>query len=690
LAAALFSPLRAADFRALATVGAYLLIYLAVIGLSFNQQDHFYGTSKFDAASYVSHAFTIGLDGDLDYRNELAFFYRTNLNRDQTAPQQSMGMGLLAAPFIAAFSVIDRANHHPILTDRTAFIGSWSYFGIQFATAFYFLAGIALYQLALGRWVNSFIVATAVISAGLLPYVTGIFAFVHAYEFFTLAALTAACIGLCRAREAWQNGVLVSAIGATTFLAFMVRWADYGILAVPLLAVLTHYLIEHDGPYRRAIALSYTGVLGGLAAVSLFHLWAFGIAWPWAEYFYRIPNKFSSDSGVMTELLRNVPNLPLLLFSSEFGVLWTFPLLPIGFAVGLFALWRWFWEEPLPWALWALAIGWCIAVPLAIVLLWKTTASGYGYRYLLPSLPALMLILAVFFKGEAVDRHYNHDGEWAGTIGVLVPAAFLALVSFVAQIGFCKLPGFTPKPQLNVFGVEHLASARGYMDAVFGAIARPSQWLELYQQSLFVRIMTPSVELRDMPQLVDQFRILLLVIPLIGAILSTAAIARNWRRFAISAAWILLAAALLWPFALRSIGAHERPLELVAFGTRSAEPFVGNGFRKEAPGYRVSWIFERPATIHGMLPQSPGVKISAHFYNPHPNQTVTVLLNGREIGEWNANVGDFQSSLTTRLQASEAGQVGTIQFMVNRIEPFEGSANAALGVMMYSVTVKAE
>jgi hypothetical protein len=670
------------------------LIYLVVIGLSFQQQDHFYGTSKFDAASYVSHAFTIGLDGDLDYRNELAFSYRTSLNPAETAPRHPMGMGILAAPFVAAFSLIDRANDHPVLADRTAYIGSWSYFGIQFATAFYFLAGIALYQLALGRWVNSFIVAAAVISAGLLYYVTGQFAFVHAYEFFTLAALTAACVELCRARKGWQTGALVSAIGAATFLAFMVRWADYGTLAVPLLAIVTHYLIERDGRYRRAIALSYAGVLGGLAAVSLFHLWAFGIIWPTPEYFYGTADiaRLSANGGLMARFLRNLPNLPLLLFSSEFGLLWTFPLFPIACAAGLFATWRWLREEPLPWALWALAIGWCVAVPLAIVLLWETTASGYGYRYLLPSMPALMLIMAVFLRSEAVDRHYGHNGEWASMVVgvVLVPAAFLGLVSFLAQVGFLKLPGFTARPQLNVFGVEHHASARGYMDAVFGAIARPSQWLEIYQQSLFVRVMTPSVEMRAMPQLVDQFRVLLLVIPLIGAMSSAAAVVRDWRRFAMSAARVLFAAALLWPLALRAIDAHERPLDLVAFGTRSAEPFVGNGFRREAPGYHLSWIVERPATIHGVLPQTPGVKISAHFYNPHPNQTITVLLNGREIGKWDADIGHFQPSLTTRLQPSEAGQIGTIQFMVNQIEPFEGSENAALGVMMYSVTVEPE
>src|SRR5260370_18570650 len=99
--------------RVLATVGAYFLIYLLVIGFSFNKWDLFHGTNKDDASSYVSHAFSIGLDVDLDYRNELVFIYHNSLNPAETAPSQPMGMGILAAPFVAAFSLIDRANHHP-------------------------------------------------------------------------------------------------------------------------------------------------------------------------------------------------------------------------------------------------------------------------------------------------------------------------------------------------------------------------------------------------------------------------------------------------------------------------------------------------------------------------------------------------------------------------------------------------
>jgi hypothetical protein len=114
---------------------------------------------------------------------------------------------------------------------------------------------------------------------------------------------------------------------------------------------------------------------------------------------------------------------------------------------------------------------------------------------------------------------------------VLGLAGFLAFVSFVSQIGFNKVPGFEVGPQLNVFGLKDTSSGRGYMDAVFGALLNPSAWRAFYRESLFHQIALPSLPILQNPQLVDQFRILLLVVPLIGAVLSAATYAQDVRRF---------------------------------------------------------------------------------------------------------------------------------------------------------------
>jgi hypothetical protein len=510
----------------------------------------------------MSHAFTIGLDGDLNYENEISAFAHGCMNPARTSPCHPMGPGIMAAPFVAGFSVIDRLNNHPVLTDRTAFIGSWSYFGIQFATAFYFFSGIALYQLALRRWISPLTVAVAVLSSGMLWYVTYRFSMGHAYEFFALALLTAGCVALCSVTKSRQLGGLVVLVAFATFLALMVRWVDYGLLAVPLIVVLTHYLIERAGQYRRALLLGYAGVAGGVVMVAAFHFYAFGVLWPTPDYFYGEAIERYLPYPLLLSLLlsvsQNLINLPLLVFSSEFGLLYTFPLFPIAVLTTLFMWARNFMDEPLPWTLWGLGVAICISVPLAIVLLWKTTGGGYGYRYLLSAMPALLLSGAVFLNSRKIENSYGRKGEWTGGVITLVLslAGFLALVSFVAQIGYGKGAGFTIERQINVFGVEHIFSGRGYMDAVFAALFSPSAWRLFYFASLFHVIGSPTqygISLRDKPQLVDQFRILLLVLPFIGAVLSAGTYARDVKRFVATSAIVVLMLALLWPLLAAAI-----------------------------------------------------------------------------------------------------------------------------------------
>src|SRR5262249_17276102 len=242
--------------------------------------------------------------------------------------------------------------------NRTTYIGSWSYFGIQFATVVYFLFGIALYQVALRRWISPLVVALAVISSGLLWHVTYRFSFGHAYEFFGLALLTAGCIGRCNARKGWQVAALAALVALATFLAFMVRWSMYGLLFIPLLVVATHYLIERSGRYRRALLLGYAGIVAGAVMVAAFHLYAFGIIWPTPSYFYNrqgylaVLHVRTPGDGWALFIVDLLRNLPLLVFSSEFGVLYTFPLFPIAVLAAIFLWVRNFLDEPVPWTFW--------------------------------------------------------------------------------------------------------------------------------------------------------------------------------------------------------------------------------------------------------------------------------------------------------------------------------------------------
>jgi hypothetical protein len=679
------------EWQQLLHLPVYFLLYVLAFGLSFNTPGYFYGIAKSDPGSYMSHAFTIGLDGDLNYSNEFSTLAGGCINFARTAACHPMGPGIMAAPFVAVLSIIDRANGHPVLTNRLAYLGSWSFFGMQFAAAFYFLVGIALYQKALQRWISPLLVAFTVLSSGLLPYVASSFAMGHSYEFFSIALLTTSCLGLCKARKLWHALGFATLVAIATFLAFMTRWVVYGLLTLPLLAAMTHYLIERSGQYFRAVSLGYIGVTLGCLMVVAFHLLAFQIVWPTPAYFWDEPlGQFIPEnaSGMFASILGSLSSIPALVLSSEYGLLYTFPLFPLAVAAAIFMWARNFVNGPILWSMWILAFGLCVGVPLATVLLWKTTASAYGYRYLLPAMPALMLSAAVFLNAKKVEAGYGRKAQSSGEVRALVftLAGCLALISFLAQIGWSKLPGFTVKPQINIFGVQHVFSARGYMDAVFEALLKTSTWKALYDESLFHQITVRSLPMREMPQLALQFGILLLILPLIGAVLSAIAQARDRRQLIACFATFAVALILLLPLT-QTIHPHDRSFGTVTFGTRDASGFLGKGFRLEAPGVPSSWITANPATLYGLLPKSQRIEISARLYNPHVDQGVAVLLNGRLVGKWRPPTGVSNQSLDVSVNETESGSSSTVQFVVDQIRPFEGSENAALGVMMYSVAI---
>ena len=94
-----------------------------------------------DDYDYFAQASSVSFGQFPAYKNE----YFTTLKE---GPLGSIGSGLLAAPFVFAFSWVDRAEHSTIVEKRTAenIPGSWSQFGFMFASVFYFsLACMLLY-----------------------------------------------------------------------------------------------------------------------------------------------------------------------------------------------------------------------------------------------------------------------------------------------------------------------------------------------------------------------------------------------------------------------------------------------------------------------------------------------------------------------------------------------------------------
>jgi hypothetical protein len=447
-----------------------------------------------DDSSYWAHAATLGLDFDLDYSNEPVQWW----NRDRTIASHPIGSGLLAAPFVAVFSVVDRVLGHPVIDDHGAYLHSWSFFGFFLAALFYFLLGVWLYWRGLRRLfprLDPRLNLLFALSTGVPFYVLRRATMSHAFEFAGLALAFWAAVELYAALAEGRGArkwLILAAAAVPLNLA--IRIANLNAIFLSHLVVLLVWLFaDPDRPAWATVRSALLRLSGWIVVAYLpfavFNVVFFGSPYPTPSSMYSrgLENVIERSFGEMlVHGIGLVPNIVPLVFSSEFGLLYTNPVLVIG---GLYILWavavrlidRWGPPQALA-AVGALAY---LGFNTAIVLWWQTTATSYGYRYLFPLYPVALFGLVLLLR-----RVRSHTDDRATGIGARLRRAALPTVialcglSLVSQTFFSANEALEVRRQVNVFGVEHGASARGYLSRLPGEMLEPGTWATLAARRL--------------------------------------------------------------------------------------------------------------------------------------------------------------------------------------------------------------
>lgn len=429
------------------------------------------GSGPHDDASYVSHAFTLGLDFDTDYSNEIALYF----NRDKNIPIGGIGTGILAAPFVALFGIIDRITDNPVILDRSLYVGSWSYFGFLFSASFYYLLGVYCYYKSLNRIFSSYNFAInflVTLSTGVIYYVLMRFTMSHAFEFFMLACTFWSAVNLYFGIQNKNNILLwMNITGIASIANLWIRPANYNALFIPYIVLLllsTYYeqIIE-----KKKYLLLTLFVAVYLLPYFIFNLHYFHSALP------SMNEAYSTTSGIPQSLWGRIilllslsPHILLLLFSSEFGLLYTNPVLLLGFA-GL----AWFLFIPNKTNGFRRVFGTLLILiyfgfSVAIVLLWQTNASDYGYRYLFVLLPISMFGFAFLYQ----------NSRSSALKGVFI---ILFAVGILSVFFYNKTPLLSPHTQVNVYGVQADWSARGYNLDLIKELTNPQTYMKAAAKS---------------------------------------------------------------------------------------------------------------------------------------------------------------------------------------------------------------
>jgi len=441
-----------------------------------------------DDLSYLSHAFTIALDFDLDYANEPA----TRKSGNGRLASHPLGPGVMAAPFVALFSAADRLSGNPVIGNHALYSGSWSYFGFLFSAVFYYLSGISLYYRSMLRvcFVPPGTAFLVLASSGSAYFAMNRFTLGHSFEFFLLAAI------FCGTVRVWSlgaaKGVAVGfseallpslSVAAAVIFSLFVRPANVNVLLLPPLVLAALLCLDERVEWKLFFhslwqLYFWTCILAVLFA--LFNHSLYGVYYPTMTALYKKSAAFSrygidpDNSGrtvvaLVTQVTANLRYLPNLLFGSEHGLLYSNPLTLVGTFLLLLRLARSTALRLAPkWTLLLLTLGYC-GLPVAVVLLWKTTAGSYGYRYLFSIFPLGVTGYLLWLRYASA---WSRSALWLNRalIG-------LCLFSVFSQLFFSMTQKLEVREGVNTFGINYKASANGYDMALVGELVNPRAWL---------------------------------------------------------------------------------------------------------------------------------------------------------------------------------------------------------------------
>ena len=398
-----------------------------------------------DDTTYLSYAMSMGMDLDLDFTNELSI--EGNRGPNRVSPKGFYGAGLMAAPFVGFFSLFDRVVGNPVIEDRTRFLHSWSYFGFSFAVHFYFLFSILLLWKC-ARFFNErpsrLLILLLTVSSGVLYFVLTRPRMGHAFEFFALSLITYAGVRLWGAFKAGRLGAswaLAAALGVNLCVA--VRMNDANVVLLPILVFLLFLCLERGGVVDSGkgglVLRSLSAYLIFVAAIyvpfGLLNNVVYDEFFPSRGDIYGATEVMPALQGFegylarMENLLALLPKTWIVFFGAEFGLLYSNPVVVFGlFFIVLMLLGKAVRGRPLVSLITLSGVACYVLFSLSFVLLWQSTASSYGYRYLYPLFPLAFIGYLLW---------------WGGSTGVsrrLIHCAFLVLCVFsvLGQAFFTK------------------------------------------------------------------------------------------------------------------------------------------------------------------------------------------------------------------------------------------------------------
>lgn len=416
-----------------------IILLLFIFSLFFRIDFRFKSTVECcsDDFDYFSHAETIVIDQDFDYTNQIpkyqTFVYENSEN-GKIAPVGFPGAGMLAAPFFYLGSLIDKnfntADGNEVLNYTLLFY--------SLSPIFYFFASILIIFKScrlLDLNVEKYKILLLISGSGITYFAFERFSMTHIYEMFIISFLMWNCINFYK-NESNFSGLLIP---ISLMISFLIRMSNYYVFLIP-------YILKKIIPTNtKNISTNLYFQISSALSIYLYSIISnriYGklIFNPQEVYGTNVSvgSVLNENSNLIDFLIEKLSDLFIILFGNEFGIFWVSPILFFGFFIVFLNIKK----------IGNLLLLICFLQNLAIVLIWRSTAASYGFRYLYSLVPLCIVILFLHQKENQDNRIVNF-------------AVFMSIFSNLSLLFFET----TEQTQLSMIEIENsFGSMRNYSE----------------------------------------------------------------------------------------------------------------------------------------------------------------------------------------------------------------------------------
>ena len=417
-----------------------------------------------DDFDYYSHAYTVAVDFDFDYKNQIPEYSKFYfMNGEKIAPVGFSGSGLLAAPFLFIGNILDNVFNY---SEKPFNFKIMLY---SLSSLVYLTVSAILLQksfLLLNQDIRKTTVLLLLSGSGVAYFALERFSMTHVYEVF----INALIIYLSTAAFQTRKDIYFALIPFSVFLGLLVKLSNFYIVLIPLIIkeLLDLNISNKIFNFKNKVNFLVGFLLSTIFFIYInFKIYGKVILNPSETYSAQsqLSNYLESSFNIVQFLLDILSTLNIVVFSQEFGIFWLSPAIFILLFFNLYYLVQ---KKYLLFFYISIAL----FSNIAIVNLWQSLGSSYGFRYLYSLIP---LGIFIFYSSDfkLKDKIFKF---------YLLPISIFGLFSvFIFEA--------TPYVQLttyevvNSFGKTIRYSQPDYLSGIFQSIFIIDGYLKLFATS---------------------------------------------------------------------------------------------------------------------------------------------------------------------------------------------------------------